>query len=108
MQIKIKLDNLKGVYGFKRDVPDGINLITPDIVIKKQFGIKETLEFIVEASRNIEFGLIAAYLASKCTDYHKEHKSDNLQINGVTIKFNDGKADRVEIENIIKTTTSQE
>ena len=50
------------------DVPGGAKVIFQGMIVRKSFGIPEILQFIVDASVNIEIGLFSAWLYDKVKD----------------------------------------
>lgn len=54
--------------GEKLDKPGGVRLTVGPVSIRKAVGIPEVLTFVIEAAKNVEFSLFAAWLASKCRD----------------------------------------
>jgi hypothetical protein len=51
--------------GMKITVPGDATLELGSILMRKAFGIAEVLQLILDASLNVEYGLIAAWLFSK-------------------------------------------
>lgn len=50
------------------DVPGGAKVVFQGAIVRKSFGIPEILQFIVDASVNVEIGLFSAWLYDKVKD----------------------------------------
>lgn len=62
------------------EVPGGARLVFEGALIRKAFGIPEVLQFIVDASVNIELALLASWLYSKVNNKNVERITVNRRI----------------------------
>lgn len=97
MEIEMTLSNNKDALLLKNDVPSGISLIMPDIVITKGLGSETAVSIIISVATGIPTSLVAAWLYDKL----KHHRSSKICINRKEIHVSEGEITKV-IEETVK------
>ena len=98
MDFEMTFSNQKDALLLNNDVPKGISLIMPDIVIKKDFGAPDiAVSIVVGVATGIPSSLVAAWLYDKL----KHHRSRQISINRREVHISEGEIIKV-IEETIK------
>ncbi len=99
MKLIINLSDSQDAMHFDRNIPDGVSISHPPVMIRKDFGFKEALELIVSFSTDIEKSLLATWLVNTFVKCKRNRSSGDITINRREFHFKDG-----EIEKIIEET----
>lgn len=97
MDIEMTFSNQKDALLLKNDVPPGISLTMPDIIIRKDFGTDIAVSIVVGVATGIPSSLVAAWLYDKL----KHHRSRQISINRREVHISEGEIIKV-IEEAIK------
>lgn len=97
MEIEMTFSSNKDALLLKNDVPSGISLVMPDIVITKGFGSETAVSIIISVATGIPTSLVAAWLYEKL----KHHRSRKISINRKEVHISEGEITKV-IEETVK------
>jgi hypothetical protein len=98
MRIRVETDNPAVALGFKQDVPAGVRVVVPPVTTRKSIDSPEALlEVIVETARDVEIGLLSAWLYDKVRPTKGRVR---VQINSVEVLCEEGEIWRVITEQI--------
>jgi len=98
MQFEIYLSNPADAYQFKEDVPDGVVIDMPEIIIKKGSGVEYGILFIVAVSANISSHFLIKWIKDKLSNC----RSEITKIDRQTINFDKGQISQIINEKIKK------
>jgi len=96
MEIEMTFSNNKDALHLKNDVPSGISLIMPDIVITKGFGSETAVTIVISVATGIPASLVAAWLYDKL----KHHRSNKISINRKELHVSEGEITKIIEETI--------
>jgi len=91
MDIEITFSNNKDALLLNNNVPDGISLIMPPIIITKGYGLETAVSIVVSVAAGIPSGLVANWLYDKL----KHHRSRQISINRREINFSQGEITKI-------------
>lgn len=97
MNIEMTFSNQKDALLLKNDVPPGISLTMPDIIIRKDFGTDIAVSVVVGVATGIPSSLVAAWLYDKL----KHHRSRQICINRREVHISEGEITKI-IEETVK------
>lgn len=97
--IEVALSNNRDAFLLNNDIPSGVTLEIPEIVITKSFGTDTAITVGISIATGVPSSLIAAWLYDK----FKQCRSDQITINRKEIHLTDGK-----VAKIIKETINKE
>lgn len=97
MNFEMTFSNQKDALLLNNEVPKGVSLIMPNIVITKGFGTETAVTIVISVATGIPSSLVAAWLYDKL----KHHRSRQISINRKEINFSQGEITKV-IEETIK------
>jgi H+/gluconate symporter-like permease len=96
MNFEMTFSNQKDALLLKNEVPPGISLTVPDIIIRKDFGTDIAVSIVIGVATGIPSSLVAAWLYDKL----KHHRSRQICINRREVHISEG-----EITKVIEETT---
>ena len=97
MDIEMTFSNNKDALLLNNDIPPGISLIMPKIIITKGFGTETAVTIIISVATGIPSSLIAAWLYDKL----KHSRSRQISINRKEIHLSEREITKI-IEETIK------
>jgi len=97
MNIEMTFSNQKDALLLNNDVPQGISLTMPDIIITKGFGTETAVTITISIASGVTVKFIADWLYGKL----KHHRSRQISINRREVHISGGEITKV-IEETIK------
>ena len=103
MEIIVKSSHPIVLLSLKKDVPNGASVFVPPIISRRDISVVDALNAIVTVSRDIEIGLLGAWLFEK-TKIDQNYTT--VYINRVEVQLEHGEIVRVLSEQIKQTSES--
>lgn len=94
--VEVTLSNNRDTFVLNNNVPAGVTLKIPQVVITKDFGTETAINIGISIAAGIPSSLIAAWLYDK----FKQCRSNQIRINRRVINLSDGKVTQIIEESI--------
>ncbi|MCG2739966.1 MAG: hypothetical protein L6300_06965 [Syntrophaceae bacterium] len=99
MTIRIDLSDSQDALYFDNDIPEGVSVSHPPVIIRKMFGVEpEHINIAVNFAEIISTGLLVNWLYDKLV----KCKSNKITINKKTINFDKGRITQIVEESITR------
>lgn len=95
--VEVTLSNNRDAFVLNNDVPSGVSLKIPEVIMTKSFGTETAITIGISLATGIPSSLVAAWLYDK----FKQCRSNQISINRRVINLSDGKVTQI-IEESIK------
>ena len=101
MQIVIRTNHPMVLLGLREELPPGVRVNVPPVMARRDISVPEILDAIVHVARDVDIGLLSAWLFEKVKP---SKNSAKLYINRIEVILEHGEIRRVIAEQIHQET----